>query len=214
MNRDNRSAAFEEYNRKDFLERIKKLPPKEVKPEEVDFAREIEIPKSEENLAEHRDVKESLQTELESLMEEKREMMKKVKELEYKIQNQEKLKNALEQLPVLFDAYEFGGLTKHLAELKASGIQNIKIGETKLPILKIEKIIETVKEYAEKNWEEISIDSTKDTDKFLAELGISRSKISPNSKQGFRDCMKVCIANHKENMQGRARVWEIKKTNK
>lgn len=181
-NSTRREQAFDQYQQGALQEQLKGT-------DEVGFfMAEKEAP----NLPEHAEITGGLNAEITELKE-------KLEQIRREIGQKEQLKKAVEHLPVLFDSPDFFTVREHLDELDQAGIQEVRIGERTYKLKEMQAMVHLVDDYAGEHMkpDDAAIDA------YLAQLQITRQKVSAHSKYGFRDCMKLCIEN-----DGRAHILD------
>lgn len=134
------------------------------------------------NLPSHKEIRKNIQND-------NRDLAKKMEALRVEMERNQRLLRAIDEIPILFDTYDF---RFQLMDLKEVGIPSIKVGQREYTIKELKDIFGSVEEYIDENTPKKVGDKIPDRveiDAFLSKMGVTRNKITEQSSRGFRDCM-------------------------
>ncbi len=117
--------------------------------------------------------------------------------VEWQKKKKEEREMAVKDMSILFDTDNFHELHTHLNLLEDAGIKDIQLANKEYSITIIKKIVEKIIEDFSDETRQKKVREGVLTDEriiqYLKERGVTGNKIAPDSLQGFRECMLLCI---------------------
>lgn len=158
----------------------------EEKPHEGAGSLENQFKPREINLPQHDEIRNALWAE-------KNNLLQQLANIQVEIELNNERVGEVAKIPYLFDTPDLGQIQYRLGQLKSVGVSQLKLGEETYDLSFVMDMVASVDTYADLLVGGTVTSKAEIIDAKLANLGITRSKLSPQAKYGFRECMKLCI---------------------
>lgn len=176
---------YGEYKQKVLLEQLQQP---EYQQEIEGNARVVNLGRETPNMPEHEEKSNELGNEI---VDRRRQIEALKKEIE-QLENEQR---AIRNVPVLFDTPDFESISESLRNLDAANVKEVKVGETVYSVASLRDIVSTVDAFSRQIRQDFQSITDEEIETYLARNQITRQKISPHSKLGFRESMKQAIRN-------------------
>jgi hypothetical protein len=146
----------------------------------------VNLGKETPNLPEHQEKSAELGNEI---VDRRRQIEALKKEIEL-LEEQER---AIRHIPVLFDTPDFDTVLDGLRNLDAANVKEVKVGETVYSVPALRDLVGRIDAFSYQIRKDFQNVTDEEIDQFLAKNQVTRQKISPHSKLGFRESMSQAI---------------------